>query len=192
MGTHFFLAIPLEAKLKQEIGDWTSQPQLKEKLNFKKWVHPEDYHITLSFLGFAEKERLENLQNKLKPLLLSHKYFSLEVTNLGVFGKESNPRILWIDIDKEERLFELQKTVASACRSVGFELEKRPYRPHVTIARKWGNQEPFSRSLLEERITEKNTRWNANEVILFQTHMDKAPKYEAIFRFPLGKDGEET
>jgi 2'-5' RNA ligase len=55
--THFFFAvsIPEETKLIMK----KHCEQLKEKIPFSRWVHYEDIHITLAFLGGAPTEKLK-------------------------------------------------------------------------------------------------------------------------------------
>ena len=75
----------------------------------------------------------------------------------------------------------------SACEEAGFELETRPFRPHITLARKWIGEEAFQQTLLEiwNELQSEPLAFQANEVVLYQTHLHKTPKYEAIQVFPL-------
>ncbi len=55
--SHYFFALELPESCKNKLNEWAGT--IKEAYSFKSWVHPEDYHITLAFLGFAEEERLK-------------------------------------------------------------------------------------------------------------------------------------
>ncbi|WMT42096.1 2'-5' RNA ligase family protein [Paenibacillus sp. D2_2] len=44
-----FIAIPIPSAVKQVIADWCEEQ--RDQLSFRKWVHQEDYHITVQFLG---------------------------------------------------------------------------------------------------------------------------------------------
>lgn len=185
---HFFYAVSLPSATKLKIKEECSI--LKENLPFQRWVHHEDFHITLAFLGSAEKEMLQASQANVKMGLMNQKTFTLQLNELGVFGRGDSPRIFWADTYKEEKLFTIREIVFSACTGAGFELETRPFKPHITLARKWTGDSPFHTSLLNEHnpFKESPLSFTVNEVVLYQTHLDKSPKYERIASFPLADE----
>lgn len=177
--THYFLAVPINKAIKETIHSWRQQHQ--SAWPFKRWVHKEDYHITLVFLGNATKEQRQELGIRLKEKIVP-KPFELTLSTLGMFGKPDRPRILWVGIEQSKPLYELQNIVAKACHEVGFTLESRAYKPHITIARQWSGHQPFDLPLTP--LTDKVNTWQANEMVLYQTHLQRSPKYEAIQQFP--------
>lgn len=181
-GNHFFLALPVPKEVAAQVA--SSVKKKNEDLSFKTWVVPEDYHITLHFLGYASNEQLQKINEGLPDLVSHWKPFELQMTHIGTFGEPLSPRILWVGVREESSLFSLQNEIGTICKQAGFELEKRPYRPHITIARKWARESPFSLPLLSTEI-DGNWKWSVREVLLYQTHMDRLPKYEAIYRYPL-------
>ncbi|WP_026671685.1 RNA 2',3'-cyclic phosphodiesterase [Alkalihalobacterium bogoriense] len=178
--THFFLAIPISKEIKEIIHRWREQHH--SNWTFKRWVHKEDYHITLVFLGNATKEQRQALDNRLKEKIVHVKPFELTLSSLGVFGKPERPRILWGGVEQSSPLHELQHMVARICYEVGFTIETRAYKPHITIARQWSGQQPFDLPLTP--LTDKVNTWQVNELVLYQTHLQRSPKYEAILQFP--------
>ncbi|MEH7124140.1 RNA 2',3'-cyclic phosphodiesterase [Bacillus sp. JJ1532] len=185
---HFFYAVSLPSTTKLKIKEECSI--LKRNLPFQRWVHHEDLHITLAFLGSAEKEMLQASQVLIEKGLEDQKALTLQINKLGVFGREDSPRIFWADTYKEERLNTIRDIVFSACAGAGFELETRPFKPHITLARKWTGDSPFHTSLLNEHnpYNDSPLSFTANEVVLYQTHLDKSPKYERIASFPLADE----
>lgn len=97
------------------------------------WVAESDFHLTLAFLGdipdHAARDVLEAAHAVGAPT------FRLELESVGVFSSRGRPRVLWAGVRKEERLMSLQRGLASELRRAGFELEKRKFHPHVTLAR---------------------------------------------------------
>lgn len=76
----------------------------------------------------------------------------------------------------------------AACGKAGFQLETRPFRPHITLARKWIGDEPFQTGMLERlwgELQPEPLQFEASEVVLYQTNLNKTPKYEAKTIFPL-------
>ena len=182
---HFFFAISLPEEAKREVKKICSFVQ--QEFPFRRWVHYEDYHITLAFLGAASNDKLEEAKRIVKERLNGQKAFSLHINQLGVFGKEDTPRIFWADTAKEERLMMIRDIVFSACLQAGFELETRPFKPHITLARNWAGINPFQSSQLKNNNPFQNAHlsFQANEVVLYQTHLDQTPKYEKVASFPL-------
>lgn len=148
---------------------------------FQKWVHPEDYHLTFAFLGSADQVKLEKAVENVRKGLIGFSSFSLKISSYGTFGRSDSPRIFWIGVEEEPRLHQLQQIIHKACNEAGFELETRPFRPHITIARKWKGEYPYPKGI-ESDI---DLPFKADTVALYQTHLDRIPKYEAIETFIL-------
>jgi RNA 2',3'-cyclic 3'-phosphodiesterase len=181
--THYFYAVSLPPEIKEQLSNYTKM--LKEKLPFSRWVHHQDYHITLAFLGSARDDMLE-LSNKLvKQQVSSLEAFQLTIETLGFFGSNESPRIFWAGVNKEEGLHTLRDQVFLACKQAGFQLETRPFHPHITLARKWQGENPFSEAKFEDEFPIKPFAFNAHEMVLYQTHLERIPKYEAIEVYPL-------
>jgi RNA 2',3'-cyclic 3'-phosphodiesterase len=183
--THFFFAvkIPEETKLilKQK------KEMLKENLPFNRWVHHEDLHITLAFLGNAPTEKLSTAIDNVRQALSQSQGFQLEINKLGIFGKIESPRIFWVDTKESNELQGVRTKVFTACTGAGFELETRPFKPHITLARKWAGDQPFQKNLLDvwRELQPEPLLFTVNEVVLYQTHLDKTPKYEAVKTYKL-------
>ena len=181
---HYFWAIRLPDDMKQYIQSELSK--VKEKFPFKRWVHEQDYHITLAFLGSVDQERLNLSQRLIEEAISEAPVFSLSLNRLGVFGKMSLPRIFWAGVEKENRLYTIQSQVFKACSKAGFSLEARPFSPHITLARNW-NGSLFEKELLEtyNPFSHNEISFLQKEVVLYKTNIKNTPKYEAITNFLL-------
>ena len=183
--THYFFAVKLPDDIKQSIHDELNNVQ--HIFQFQRWVHREDYHITLAFLGAADEQRLQEAIDLVGKAIKDEKSFRLQIIGLNTFGNSKAPRIFWGAVNEEERLYELQAIVHKKCLAAGFTLESRPYHPHITIARKWSANEEFDTQLLTKHnpFQEKPLCFTVNEIVLYKTNLDKTPKYEPIVRFSL-------
>lgn len=184
--THYFLALALPRQSKELLFKW--RELLEPRLPFKTWVHPEDLHITLAFLGgTASFQQLNEVKNRMKILVQQHPAFELELNGIGTFGRKDAPRILWAGINKSEELTSLQKDVFTACTEAGFDLDKRPYSPHITLARRWKSDESFPFETVNEIVQPKQeySFFEAENMVLYQTHMNRTPKYQPLAIFPL-------
>ena len=72
--THYFVGVPVAEHVAALIGTWVNEK--KAEYGFKKWLVPEDYHITLSFLGKASEVQIEMLQQQLPKMVQEVPIFS--------------------------------------------------------------------------------------------------------------------
>lgn len=185
--THYFFALALPNHVKQELRNVSEQ--IASKHAFKKWVHYEDYHITLAFLGNTNPNQLKESIRNVKSSLEGSLSFMLHMNQVGIFGRSDAPRILWAGVEHSTNLVEVQKLVYDSCTKAGFHLDKRPFNPHITLARKWAQERPFMMSelLIEMEQYFSGIDFFCREVVLYQTHLERTPKYEKIESFKLQK-----
>ena len=183
--THYFWAVKLPDDIKQSIHDEISHVQ--RIFQFQRFVHKEDYHITLAFLGAADEQRLQAVIDLVGQAMKEQHSFPLQITGLNTFGNSKAPRIFWGAVNEEERLYEVQAIVHQQCLAAGFTLESRPYHPHITIARKWSANEDFDSQILTKHnpFLDRHLCFTVNEIVLYKTNLDKTPKYEPIIRCSL-------
>jgi 2'-5' RNA ligase len=149
-------------------------------------MHPEDLHITLKFLGEADEGTVTALIKKVSQLSLP-KSFIIELGMIGFFGKYDQPRVLWVDVKERNELLHLQTEIEAVLYTMGFEKEKRDYRPHMTLAKKWKGVSALSdnmRRTLQEKYSLEQ-QFSVQEIILFRIHPNKVPSYEEVAKFPL-------
>ncbi|MBB5324443.1 2'-5' RNA ligase [Anoxybacillus tepidamans] len=180
--THYFIAVPLADEVKEKLVQWKNE--VAPHFPFRTWVHQEDYHITLAFLGEASSSQRQAVCEAMAMIGKNHAPFSLTLEGIRFFGNSSAPRILWQGVKREEALFALQRDVYEACVRIGFRLDVRPFTPHITIARKWEGEKRFR---LEEMRNIVEGSFDVHEIVLYQTHLDRVPKYEVIASVSLSK-----
>jgi 2'-5' RNA ligase len=113
---------------------------LRERLSFlsggipgARWLPPENYHITLRFIGEVAAHRAEEIDLALGALRA--RAFALSLTGVGTFEKAGRPVALWVGVERNPHLDLLQTKIETACQRVGLEPERRRFNPHVTLAR---------------------------------------------------------
>lgn len=181
---HYFYAVKLPSEVKDFLNEWMDNH--KEEFPFKNWVHPEDYHITLAFLGYVEEDMLKNSIEATNEILAGQQSFILTLNRLGTFGAAKSPRIFWADVKSSDALMEVQKKVYENCIKMGFELDKKAFRPHITLARKWASDQSFNEDSLKSITVEGDTySFQVKEIVLYESHVEETPKYKEIAVFPL-------
>jgi 2'-5' RNA ligase len=113
---------------------------VRERLSFlsggipgARWLPPENYHITLRFIGEVAAHRAEEIDLALGALRA--RSFTLSLTGVGTFEKAGRPVALWVGVERNPQLELLQTKIETACQRTGLEPERRRFNPHVTLAR---------------------------------------------------------
>jgi 2'-5' RNA ligase len=183
--THYFLAVKLPNPIKRSLNE--AKEIFQKKFPFKKWVHPEDYHITLAFLGFATENQLKDVKRLVPQHIGNESSFPLTISQIGTFGMKGAPRIFWAGLNDSQKLQSLRNQVYKACTEAGFQLEKRAFHPHITFARKWSSEEEFQAKQLDENnmFGREPLTFQATEVVLYKTNLLQTPKYENLITFSL-------
>jgi len=97
-----------------------------------RWVEPESFHLTLRFIGEVDEGMASDIDAVLARIRAPR--FEVTLAGAGSFGGE-RPRLVWIGIEDNKPLFELQERVEAALRRAGVPPNTRRYSPHVTLAR---------------------------------------------------------
>jgi 2'-5' RNA ligase len=100
-----------------------------------RWIDRANLHITLWFIGEVVEERAAAITEALR-LPFDVAPFRLELGGCGAFPSAGAPRILWIGTTGgADPMRELYGRIESRLVPLGFEAERRPYTPHLTVAR---------------------------------------------------------
>lgn len=89
-----------------------------------------DMHCTLHYLGTRS---ITETGDALRSVVAAP--FDVKVAGLGCFSLRGGRRILWAGVEPGKPLQRLHIATAAALAAIGFEPERRTYRPHVTLAR---------------------------------------------------------
>jgi 2'-5' RNA ligase len=137
-----FLAINLSPEVRREVAAATAP--LRECVPELAWVREPLLHLTLKFLGEQPAERVDDIQGALAAVAGRHRELLMTLGGIGAFPNFRRARIVWIGVADDPRLELLHHDVEVACETLGFEVEGRPFRPHLTLAR-------VKQPLVEER-----------------------------------------
>lgn len=101
-----------------------------------QWAKPDGMHLTLKFLGNISALGVGPLLECLEPVAENTHAFMLELAGLGMFPNRRQPRVLWAGVAGDlEALARLQQASEEAINGLGYPLERRPFRPHITLGR---------------------------------------------------------
>lgn len=92
----------------------------------------ENLHLTLHFLGEISNEKVGALCRIMDELAAPA--FTLSLCGVGFFARERGD-IWWVGLEHSIPLLSLQAELGKRLSAAGFNVEQRPYRPHLTLAR---------------------------------------------------------
>ena len=180
-----FIAIELPGELK--LGLTRLQEKLKTASGAPvKWVEPGNIHLTLKFLGDVNAGITGRITVALEEAARDTHPFDIEVSGLGVFPNTKRVQIIWTGLAGElEKLGLLHKRIEESLIPLGFPAEKRPFTPHLTIARVRDYARPDERLKLGELIAaagfETKYRINVNAIQLMRSQLTReGPIYSRI------------
>ena len=99
------------------------------------WTSAPSRHLTLKFLGEVAADRRVALTHALDDVARARMAFTIHLSQVGAFPSFQRARVLWLGVGPEPRLELLQHDLELRMLELGFELEGRAFRPHITLAR---------------------------------------------------------
>lgn len=98
-----------------------------------RWTVPEQLHLTLCFIGETDGSSFLDIREALQEVTAAP--FNLKLEGLGLFPPRRSPRVLWVGVQANAALNQLQRKIVNCVRGCGVILEKRKVTPHITLAR---------------------------------------------------------
>lgn len=145
-------------------------------------TRPENVHLTLKFLGDVREELLDDIRAILAEVCAGHAPFEAALAGLGAFPSARRARILWAGVGEGSgRLRSLATGLDTGLASSGFERERHPYTPHLTLGRVQGK--PASLQLPPVSIDSK-IRVGSIELVK-SVLSPEGPVYETLGTFAL-------
>ncbi len=130
-----FFAIDLSRGAKKTIALWIRALRAKGRLKEWqiKWVRPENLHLTLCFLGSITNEQYLDIDKKVREAISGLPQFSFKLTGLKLFPAVSKPRVLTLALEPLAAVKEAARIIGREVATFGVRLEKRAFKPHVTL-----------------------------------------------------------
>ncbi len=184
-----FIAIDLSPEARQALAQ--VQGKLKSA-GAVRWTKPQQIHLTLQFLGNTPAAQVEAITHALQRKVSPLSPFTLTLNGVGVFPNLKRPRIIWVGVTgKEDALKALHRAVISATQTVGFQAEKRPFKPHLTIGRvqKWAKPGDYAaiRQAIQRSPVTEIAACSVDHISLIRSRLTPAgPIYTQLAGIDLG------
>jgi 2'-5' RNA ligase len=168
-----------------------SMSSLRGGLPGARWVDPENYHVTLRFIGDVDDAIAREVASMLGRV--RRRSFVLRVEDLKSFGGRK-PRAIVATLGAEPALMELQAEHERLMQRVGLEPEGRKYIPHVTLARLRDSSSRRVAEYLSLRAPWRSQTFKASRFVLFSSRSSiGGGPYVVEAAYPLlSDDGRRT
>ncbi|HEX3435813.1 MAG TPA: RNA 2',3'-cyclic phosphodiesterase [Pseudacidobacterium sp.] len=178
-----FVGIALSDETEQALASYVSG--LSEVFARLRWSTPQQWHVTLQFLGEADDARYVCIVDQLRTVRAS----SVEI-HLAEPGFFERAGVFHVAVQATKTLVALHYQVEQVLQRCGFEPEARPYSPHITLARNKGRGPLPDFKRLKQAIHEKPvpilSGFTSQEFLLYQSSTEPSgSRYEVRERFPL-------
>lgn len=129
-----FIAVDVAEEIRAAVAEKTAR--LREVNCDVGWVKPENFHLTVKFLGEAPDAQLDDIKAALDLVALSRGAFELELRGMGCFPERGAPRVVWVGAGAgRDALTTVAHDVEDAMEDLGFPRERREFAAHLTIGR---------------------------------------------------------
>jgi RNA 2',3'-cyclic 3'-phosphodiesterase len=136
-GYRLFVALSVPFAVKHELQ--SAQNQLREVLQISsvRWTRPEQFHVTLKFLGNVDVTQLIPLVHSLKLACAPLPPLYLRAQSIGFFPNSRRPNVIWAGIsDSHNYLSTLHANVAKAVQPfIDTPARDEKFSAHLTLGR---------------------------------------------------------
>jgi 2'-5' RNA ligase len=129
-----FIGIEIPQEIQKELTSIITSARLFPENGFRP-VRMGMIHLTLKFLGDTAMDLVPKIQEGLSLLARSQKTFQFKIQGIGAFPSWDLPRIIWVGLVDTHPLTNLAHNIDELCKGFGFQEDKRPFSPHLTLAR---------------------------------------------------------
>mgnify|MGYP002624523338 CR=1 FL=1 len=158
-----------------------------------KPVSPNGLHVTLKFFGDVEWNSTAGISRVLEEIASPFAPFTLQVRGLGAFPRPERPSVVWAGLADAEPLIELAGRLEPEFENLGFPAERRPFHPHLTLARVKSRPPDELFAMLTELAAAEfgSARVDAVELLQSEVRAD-GPVYTTLCRVELAGSSENA
>lgn len=178
-----FVAVDLSSEARQLLSRRVMTIAGSRKLPGRP-TPPQNWHLTLCFLGDVPRDRFEMMVHLLSQAPLGGA-FRCRFGKLGCFPRPARATVLWVGVaDGAASLATLAAGVGEAAEAAGLQVPERPFSPHLTLSRV---RPPQNLRALVAASPSTGVDMRVDEVKVFRSHLGGGPpRYEVMERIPLG------
>jgi 2'-5' RNA ligase len=190
--TRTFIALEMSESLQRHLEGIIRR--VAQTLPEIRWVDPIGIHLTLAFLGELTDAQVEAAMRATEIAAQHVIPFPYSLSRLGIFGSSRQPRVIWMGIEEPSgALNTLHRVLNAELEQHGFEVEKRPFSPHFTLARIKAPLPLDTQHKLDAILARKQQdivsadRYFAQQVDVFKSELLRpGPRYSILRSYKFG------
>jgi 2'-5' RNA ligase len=174
LNIRLFVAVTLPDHVRGALAGW------RPRDDALRAVDPEALHVTLAFLGWRDDSAVERIG---AAAMACARPVSSVTIGSARWIPPRRPRVLAVDLDDADELTALQARISDAMvQAAGYVPEKRPFLPHVTVAR----VRRGARAPRDELPDPPALRFVPFALTLYRSHLKReGATYEPLVQKPL-------
>ena len=180
VAARIFVAVPLPDEQRTALADSLRPFDIPGRV-----VTPQNWHITLRFLGWTDDVAFDRMLAALDETDLGAP-FEVTLGEMGAFPRPRNATVIWLAVSRgSNRLEELAAAAEEAAQRAGFAPEDRPFRAHLTLSRVRPSENV---SPVVEAYPGADLGWRCESVVVYRSHLGRGgARYEPLETFPLAR-----
>jgi len=186
-----FVAITVPDAVRDEIIRVQRELQPLAPREAVRWAKPEQFHLTLRFLGNVASNSVPALQESVRIVCAGAPALHLRAQGIGFFPNNRSPRVIWVGVsDDKNHLADLQKKIETAVRPFTAEQGGERFAGHLTL----GRFKQFKRLEIRELMARAEVmkdrtfgEWTVQKIEIIRSELlPTGAHYISIAAFPLG------
>jgi len=155
----------------------------REAFPAARWVPPENWHVTVKFLGRTWPRLLPWVEERIEAVAAEHRPFRIRASGVGAFPSARRARVLWVGLDDPEGGLRSLARGLEVALEEAFAPERRGFTAHLTVAR---SDPPVALPEGFARTELRSEPFQVRALVLYRSHLQRpAPRYEPLRTFPL-------
>ena len=173
--------VAVGALVRREVPSWRDE----------KWVARENLHVTLKFIGDVDVSVVTEIQAALGVAMSRVWPFALEPAGMQAIPGTQRASMFWAAFDDPSGdCARLARTAESALERFGVEVDRRVFKPHVTLARA-RRPHAFPAEIIESLVGRTDTAvasMSVSSLTLFSSTLTRSgPVYEVVEKWTLAE-----
>jgi 2'-5' RNA ligase len=184
-----FVAVDVPEDVRAAVGALQAGARAAAPRADVAWVEPAKLHLTLKFLGEVADDAVPDVRTALEAVARRHEPFATAAGGTGQFPSGARPRVLWVGLTAGLReIGLLAAEIERAYLPLGFPLDPRLFRGHITIGRVRSPGGIARAVNAMAAATAALGAWTVRDVVLYRSHLRgvKGSLYEPLARATLG------
>ncbi len=188
MAIRTFLALDLDTPIRRAIA--AAAEELPADGAKVRWVEPHNLHLTMKFLGDVPDADVVSMCRAVEAAAGGLDPLMFDVAGLACTPERGPVKMIWAEVlDPCGKLAEAFYELEAAMEVLGFDVERRAFKPHITVGRVRYCPNPAAMRQATARLgDEEFGTQDADEIVVYSSELTKeGPVYAAMAHCRLGR-----